>query len=246
MRAVNLIPSDKRHGSGGGLGPVGPGMLVLVGLTVAVVLVVMYVLSGNSISSRQASLASARAQLASEQTLVSRLGSYERFAALAQARAQTIRQIVATRFDWHAALSDLSKVVPANTNLQSLTATVSPSVSINGGSSSLRGAIDAPAFDITGCTSSQDNVARLMSRLRAMNGVTRVTLQSSTDGSSSGTSTSSGGATSTGCGAGPSFHLVVFFAPLASAGAASSAPVGSQQVSTTNTTTSTSTTGGTG
>src|SRR5207302_1301314 len=97
-----------------------------------------------------------------------------------QARAQTVHELASTRFDWHAALEDLTKVVPTNTTLQSLSATVSPTTSAAGGSSGaaggIRGAINSPAFEMTGCTGNQDEVAQLMSRLRLINGVTRVTL----------------------------------------------------------------------
>lgn len=224
MRAINLIPRDARRGSGivqSGM-PSGPGYLLLIGLAVALVFVTLIVTTDNTISSRRARLASLRSQLASEQALAGRLASYQRFEQLAQERAQTVRSIVQGRFDWQAAMSDLSKVVPASTALQSLSATVSPSTSAGGAAtSSLRGAISAPAFDITGCTQSQDDVARLMSRLRTINGVTRVTLQSSTEstGTPSAATTSPTPTSSTGpatCGNGPSFHLVVFFSPLPS------------------------------
>src|SRR5947209_14149906 len=181
-------------------------------------MVVIAVLESNTVSDRRAKLATVKSALAAEQVLAGRLASYQRFAQLAQARAETVRQIVTGRFDWKASLSDLSKVVPSNTSLQSLIASVSPtSSSGSSAGSSLRSAISAPAFDITGCTKTQDDVARLMSRLRTMNGVTRVTLQTSSKqaGSQSGVSTTAGApAAAAGCVNGPSFHLVVFFTPL--------------------------------
>lgn len=233
MKAVNLIPADTRR-AGATLKalPQGPGYLILGVLVIAVALVTVTVLTNNTISSRQAKLTSLHAQLTAEQALASRLASYQRFAQLAAARAQTVRQIISTRFDWHSALSDLSKVVPADTSLQSLSATVSPNSSAGTGSSSaLRSDISSPAFDITGCTRTQDDVARLMSRLRTMDGVTRVTLQDSAKqgGAQAGVSPSSPGAGSGTCVNGPSFHLVVFFSPLATA--AAPAP-GTQTVST--------------
>jgi Tfp pilus assembly protein PilN len=251
--AVNLIPGDARRARGprAGLPQLGPGYIVLAVLVIAVVFVTIAVTTNNTISSRQAQLTSVRAQLAREQALANQLASYQKFAALAQARAQTVRQIISGRFDWHAALSDLSKVVPANTTLQSVNASVSSTAGSGAGTSSLRSAIPAPAFDITGCTATQDDVARLMSRLRTMNGVTRVTLQSSVKGGQSvaaATSTSTAGTAS--CASGPSFHLVVFFEPLSLPTAttspvpASTAPAGSS-VTTTPSGTSTVRIGGT-
>jgi hypothetical protein len=91
---------------------------------------------------------------------------------------------------------------------------------------SLRDALPGPAFEMKGCTATQDDVARLMSRLRLINGVTRVTLadslkQDSAQGGSTVASTpaTSGGGSGAGCGANaPSFDLVVFFQPLPGAG----------------------------
>jgi len=234
MRAVNLLPREAQRRVGGvrtGL-PSGPGYIVLVVLAIAVAFVTVLVITDNTISSRRTQLASLRSQLAAEQALAARLASYQRFQQLAQERAQTVRDIIQGRFDWHAALRDLSKVVPGDTALQSLSATVSPSTSAGGANaSSLRGAISAPAFDITGCTASQDDVARLMSRLRTMNDVTRVTLQSSTEasGTQTGAATSSGGSGT--CTNGPSFHLVVFFSPIPSIAPAGTTAAGGIQTS---------------
>jgi Tfp pilus assembly protein PilN len=159
---------------------------------------------------------------------VSRLGSYASFQKLASTRVQTVEGIAATRFDWNTALTGLSRVVPANTSLQSLTATVAPGASAGGtgggSSASLRGAISSPAFELVGCTSSHDDVARLMSRLRLIEGVTRVTLgdsvKSGRSQSGAGVSSAAGSSGSAvGCGANkPTFDLVVFFQPLNGAG----------------------------
>lgn len=230
MRAVNLIPSDSRRGgrSVGGRRRGGPAYLIIAGLVVAVLLMTVYVLTGNTISERQAKVASLQVEAAQERALATRFVNYTSFASLAQARAQTVLTIATARFDWHAALSDLSKVVPANTSLQSLFGSVVPGASVSGSgagsdsSSSLRGDISSPAFELTGCTKSQDDVARLMSRLRLINGVTRVTLGDSVKSGSTqaGAAVSSSGSGAAGCGSNaPTFDIVVFFSPLPAAGA---------------------------
>jgi Tfp pilus assembly protein PilN len=252
VKAVNLIPADAQRGRGVQLGslPSGPGAIVLGILAVALALVTVYVLTANSISERKVTLATDQAQLTTVKAEAAELSQYSDFAQLAQARIQTIREIATSRFDWHASLADLSKVVPADTSLQSLVGTVSPDTGVGGASSagsgagSLRSAIDAPAFELSGCTKTQDDVARLMSRLRLMNGVTRVTLADSTKsaGAQAGASVASGsaaGATaSQGCGANtPSFDLVVFFQPLP--GATPTATAGTATTVGTTSTTST-------
>ena len=221
MRAVNLIPADSR-GRGGSRGA-STGMAlpvyVLLGfLGAAVALVTLYVLANNSISSRTATLNNLKAQVTQEQAAMTRLGEFTKFASLAQTRVSTVKAIAAARFDWHAALSDLAKVVPANTTLQTVSGTVVPGASAggSGGGGALRSDITAPAFELTGCTTSQDDVARLISQLRLINGVTRVTFSNS---QASGASGSSAGGSSQGCRAGgPTFDLVVFFQPVPNAG----------------------------
>ena len=216
MKAVNLIPSDSRRGGvSPSLGRLGPGHAVLGVLAIALGFVTLYVVTSNTISDRTAQLASLKQQVSQIQAAAARLNSYAQFEKLAQARETTVRQIAGTRFDWHGALSDLSRVVPANASLQSLSATTSTGVSggaSSGAGSNVRGDINAPAFQLTGCTGTQDEVAQLVSRLRLINRVTRVTLESSAKAAGgSGSSTASGGCPANG----PSFNLVVFFQPVA-------------------------------
>ncbi len=226
MRAVNLIPADSRGGSGSrgpSTGMQVPVYVLLGFLAAAVALVTIYVLANNSIASRTVKLNNLKTEVAQEQAAVSRLGEFTKFAALAQTRISTVHSIAAARFDWHAALSDLSKVVPANVTLGSVVGTVVPGANTGGGGSggtgNLRSSISAPAFELTGCTRSQDDVAKFMSQLRLINGVTRVTISDSQMSSSASAPSSSG--SSQGCGANaPSFDLVVFFSPVANAGAA--------------------------
>ena len=228
----------------------------MIGLLVVVLgLVTLYVMASNDVSQRQGELAGAQQQLNKAQALAAQLNGYTQFAALATARVQTVKQIAAGRFDWERALSDLSKVVPANTSLTSLSATVSPSSNAAGGASAstggLRGDITSPAFELQGCTASQDDVARLMSRLRLMRGVTRVTLADSIKQASATPATpvtSSSSATPGGCGvSGPTFDLVVFFQPLPPVAAATAgAPGAVPAAGTPPSTGSTGSTGATG
>jgi Tfp pilus assembly protein PilN len=246
MRAVNLIPADSRGGSGArgpSTGMQVPVYVLLGFLAAAVALVTIYVLTNNSIASRTAKLNNLKIEVAQDQAAAARLGEFTKFAALAQTRITTVRSIAAARFDWHAALSDLSKVVPANTTLQSVTGTVVPGAtsggSGSGGTGGIRGAVTAPAFELSGCTRSQDDVAKLMSQLRLINGVTRVTISDSQMSNSTATPSTGSGQ---GCGQNaPSFDLVVFFEPVANAG-----PSGVTSVAgATATTAGATTTGGT-
>lgn len=246
MKAVNLIPVDSRRGGGrtgsGGL-PQGPAYAFIGVLVVVLAFVTVYVLTSNTISQRKAKVATLQAEANQEHAAAARLSSYASFGQLAQARVQTVRDIADARFEWHSALAQLSKVVPANTSLQSLSGTVAPGAgSSSGGGSGLRSDLSVPAFELTGCTATQDDVARLMSRLRLIDGVTRVTLSASQKSSSeqAGTTVSSSGSGSAGtvgCAANaPTFDLVVFFSPLANAGPTGITGVSAQPVSNTTTT----------
>jgi Tfp pilus assembly protein PilN len=217
MKAVNLIPRESRTNRGVSPRSLGPGHAVLAVLVIAVAFVAIYVLSKNTISDRQSTLAGLTSQVSQTQGIASSLQGYVSYEQSAQQRASTVRTIVAARFNWDTALTELSQVVPTGTSLQSLSGTVVPGATVTSGSGSgsgvgtgtLRNVIGVPAFEIRGCTTSQDEVANLISRLRLINGVTRVTLSDSQkDDTSSG-----------GCRVNtPGFDLVVFFTAIPNAG----------------------------
>jgi Tfp pilus assembly protein PilN len=236
MKAVNLIPSETRRVrvSGPAIGKLGAAHVLLALLAVAVAFVTIDVLTSNTIANRKAQIASLQTEVAQVQAEASHLANYVAFEQLATARAATVREIASARFDWHAALTDLARVVPSYSSIQSLFGTVAPGATISGATGSsggsgitaaLRGAISSPAFELTGCARTQDDVARLMSRLRLTNGVTRVTLsdaikQQSSAPAASGSagSSSTSGSSSTGDCAHSKYDMVVFFSPLPNAG----------------------------
>lgn len=215
MRAVNLIPSEAGRGGRGGasLGP----YVVLGVLGLLLAGVVAYVLSNNALVDRRAELASLQTQAQAAQAQADATRPYREFAKLAEARVETVRQLGAARFDWHRAFADLARVMPGDVWLTSLLGTVTTGVSVDGAGSgdtgTLRSALPNPAIELTGCTTGHDEVARLISRLRLMSGVTHVALADSTKDDSG-----SGGGGGTDCRYGhmrfPQFGIVIFFAPL--------------------------------
>ncbi len=243
MRAVNLIPNDSRRASGVSTRSGGSVYVLLGVMAIALAFVTMYVVTVNRIADQKAKIGTLQAQASQAQASAARLAPYVQFAKLAQARADTIRQIASSRFDWQAALGGLSSVVPANTSLQSLAGAL-PGATPGGSaatpaSSALTGSLTGPSIALSGCSDSQDDVARLMSRLRLINDVTQVSLQTSTKSANaqSGAAVSSSGGVGAGCPAGsPSFALNITFAPLASASPGGAAPSGAQAVSSTTST----------
>lgn len=221
MRAVNLIPVEERRGlRGGGSGSGVTSYVVLGVLALVVAMSAAYTLSNRSISDRRAELDSVQAQVDSAQAEVQGYSSYTGFSSLRQKRTETVRSLAASRFDWSHALHELARTIPSNAWLTSLKGTVMPGVSIEGGNSDpLRASLQKPAIEVVGCTTSQDDVAKVISSLRRVDGVERVTLSSSQKLESSSAPTGSAGSTGASdgdCRNGnkrfPQFSMTLFFA----------------------------------
>jgi Tfp pilus assembly protein PilN len=218
MRAVNLIPTDQQRGAGGAAGKSGGGAYILLGaLALIVVLAASYVVAGKSVTDKKAKLAELTQQATAAEAKSASLTSYTRFQSIRAKRVETISQLAASRFDWAHALREVSRVLPENAWLTTLTATTSTSVNVGGGGGNLRSALDVPAIQLQGCTTSQASVAKLIARLRLVDGVQRVSLEDSTKGQeSTGTTvTDTGSAGGGDCRGGhakfPVFNVDVFF-----------------------------------
>jgi Tfp pilus assembly protein PilN len=223
MKAINLLPPDSRTTVKAGATkavatteePAGIGAFVLLGaLAACVVALAAYVLTTNSVKDRQAQLAAVTAQAQSTAQRAAQLKPYADFQQMAETRIQTVKDLAGSRFDWEQALRDISRAIPSDVTLTSLNGSISSGAN-GGGGSSIRGAIDAPAVTLQGCTTGQQQVATLLSRLRAVDGVTRVTLTKSNKPQEVATNAATPDATAlnAGCGTGrpPAFELVMFF-----------------------------------
>jgi Tfp pilus assembly protein PilN len=232
MRAVNLIPVEDRRGLRGGGSGSGVASYIVLGVLAAVVLMsAAYTLTNRSLSERRGELQSVQAQVEDAQSQVQRYSSYTGFTALRQKRTETVRSLASSRFDWSHALHELARTMPANAWLTSLKGTVTPGISIDGGGTDpLRGSLPNPALEVVGCTTSQADVAKVISSLRRVDGVERVSLSSSEkldQGASGGTTGDSGGGGD--CRYGnvhyPQFSMTLFFAtPTTTPSGAQTAP----------------------
>jgi Tfp pilus assembly protein PilN len=254
VRAVNLLPTDLRGASKAtaerGAGPEasgGAGAFVVLGVLAACVAgTAGYVLTENTIKQNQADLAKVASEQQALQAQATKLKPYADFDTTAKARVQTVRDIAGSRFDWEQALRDLSRALPADVTLKTLNGDIATSA--GNSSSPLRSAISAPAITLEGCTTDQTSVARLMARLRDVDGVTRVSLSKSDKAAvASGTSTSATPASGSAldrrnaapCGTGihPSFEVVAFFEHASAA--VSAPPAGTESATPTATPTPT-------
>jgi len=184
VKAVNLIPGDQRTASK----PAAPGTpapvardtpfgayLILGALVLAIVASALYVMTTNSIEQKKAELARAEQEAGTVERQASSLRAFADFKTLADTRITTVGGLAESRFPWPRALDDVSRALPDDVYVSSLDGTTNSGA----GGSSIRGAISAPAIELTGCTSSQASVARMMSGLREIRGVTRVSLSKS-------------------------------------------------------------------
>ena len=229
MKAVNLIPVEARRGGD----RAGGAVYVLLGAMTALVLVAaVWVLLNNQVSDRTAQVEQLRVETVAAQQEAAGLAPFRNFAAMREKRVATVRSLAESRFDWGPVMRKLALVLPRDVSLSSMLGTVAPGVNVGSESgsesSSLRSLLAVPAVELSGCAGSQAQVARTMTRLRLIDGVTRVSLGSTEKNEASATPTNvSDAGSSTGSSPGsddcrrtanmPKFSIVVFFEPEAAA-----------------------------
>lgn len=231
MKAVNLIPGEQRQGAGGLTGRSGGGALIVLGVIAGLAaLVAMYGSAHHHIASQAGEAASLAAQTSAIQARSGRLTPYTEFVAMADQRTQTVSQLVQARFDWSHALHELGRVMPAGASLSSLHGVVgaadatgnsssAPTAAAGGTPASSTPPGSTPVFTLTGCATGQAEVAQALQRLRLIDGVSEVQLQSSTK---SGTGVSSSAASGGGCSGGDAtFTAQIVFTGLPAAPAQS-------------------------
>lgn len=192
MRPVNLIPTEERSGERKPMRS-GPLAYIVVGALFAVLLgVTLLVVTDNQISDRKAEIASLESQTATVRARAQALSAYTQFQSVSEQRTATITSLADSRFDWERVMRELALVLPDDVWITNLSATSSPNTSSEGGASvSLRSGIAGPALELTGCASGQEAVAGFVQALKDIDGVTRVGMQASSLGDSSGGESSS-------------------------------------------------------
>jgi Tfp pilus assembly protein PilN len=188
MRAVNLLPADATRGRRWGAGDRGDAKRVLI--TAAVVaavllaaLVAAFVHAHSSVADKQETLAGLEQQVVAAQA---KAAAVQAARASSQARRVAVTEVNSKRITWEQVLRDLSRVLPANVWLQNLqaqlptptvgastTSTASPPTTTTTGTT-------PTAFVVTGFTSSQKGVARVIDRLSVLPWLSDVSLQTST------------------------------------------------------------------
>jgi hypothetical protein len=243
MRAVNLIPSEDRAGSAIGGGRSGGGAYAVLGVAGGLaILALLYGMAKHQISDRQAQAASLTARAQHVESEAAQLAPYTSFMALREQRMHAVSELIDARFDWAHAFQEISRVLPADVSVSSLDGSVgsgseadsapaastpakpatpaapaaTPTASGAAGVATVASATppgSVPTFTLTGCATSQQEVARTLQHLRLMDGVSEVALQSSTKSGSTAGGSGGGG----GCeGNYPAFTVQISFSPLPS------------------------------
>jgi Tfp pilus assembly protein PilN len=229
MRAVNLIPSESRRGAAAGAGrSEGAIYAVMAVIGGFAILALLYGVARHRVGDRRSRFGATAVQTQRAQAAAGQLTPYTSFLALREQRMQAVSQLVDSRFDWAHAFHEIGRVLPRDASITSLNGAVGPSSTTAAGSSASTSSKSAavasatppgsvPTFTLTGCATSQAEVARTLGRLRLIDGVDEVTLQSSTKAAGQGTSTGAEGCPS----GAPAFNVLVTFDPLPTAPAAS-------------------------
>ncbi len=235
MKAVNLIPVERRVGAGVGLGRSQGGAYAVIGLVCVLgLLVFVYGKAKHEISSDNSQAAKVTTEAEQARSDAGALARYNGLIAESQARTTAAEGLMDQRFDWAHALHELSRVLPSGTSIASLTGTTAAgaepskkSTSSSSGGSSTSGSGSAssqrppaapvtsatpagtvPSVTLTGCANSQTVVAETLQRVRLIAGVKEATLASSVSSTDSGSG-------STSCPSpNPTFTVNVIFEPL--------------------------------
>jgi Tfp pilus assembly protein PilN len=179
MKAVNLIPTDQRRAQASGERK-GGAYVVLGVLAVLLVMAVAYVMTANSVNSNKSDAQKAKRQADSLEAKAAQLENYTDFASIKQQRLTAVVAAAKTRFDWERLMREVSRVMPADSWLQTTQASVlgDPSgaaVPVTDPAAAPTG----PQATFVGCTPKQSEVAKILVRLRSLHRVTDVELNES-------------------------------------------------------------------
>jgi Tfp pilus assembly protein PilN len=197
MRAVNLLPAQHRRRVPTG-GRSGSAYVVLGLLGLVLAATVVYVVTANLVTAREDEAARVAQEADAAEAEAASLAPFGAFEALKTSRLATVSAIAQGRLDWERMMRELALVIPRDAWLAEVEAAVAPEEGTEEGATAPTDtdAPPSPAATLTGCAKSQPTVARMMVRLRRLNGATDVSLEESARTPPESTSGSTGAAAS--------------------------------------------------
>lgn len=180
MKRMNLLPPELRPRAGA---RAGSAYIVVAALAAAVaaMLAYGYVLSG--VRSDETELASLQSETEHAQATAAALSPYGQFATMKDRREESVRLVADTRFDYERLTRELARILPHGVwvgHLEVGPAAPSQEVMDAGADSQVATTPLPPAMTVSGCAPTQDAVADTLDRMRAITGMTNVSLGSST------------------------------------------------------------------
>lgn len=172
MRPVNLLPARYRPRKSGGADS--KSAYVALGALAALVLAVFaYVMTANSVSSRNSQIAEARQHIAAAETQSVTLQGFGDFAGIKEARLAAVKDLATSRLDWERLFRELAHVMPEGVWLTKFQAQAGET---DGG-----GAV-GPVANLEGCADNHERIADVMVRLRELHAAEDVELTSTSAG----------------------------------------------------------------
>ena len=162
MSQVNLLPPDilaaqrQRRLAG---------VVVLAGLGVIVLIVAFYVIQLNSLGGVRDDIEAAEQNNAGLQREIDNLQEFEVLRSQAQQKQELLNEVLADEISFSGILMDISRVIPSDAALTSLTAAAQEPTPTTGGATLLTGRID-----VAGIALDYDTIASWLMRLERIRG----------------------------------------------------------------------------
>jgi hypothetical protein len=211
MRPVNLIPEELRPRVPGE-GDVRVAYGVLGALALILVMVLVSISYSNKLATITDETAAIQAEADSHQASASSIVvTPDTVAGEVANRTLLVGGLAETRFPWGTALYDLSRSLPEDVTLDTITAASTGT----GGTDAKGNAISGASLALAGCTSGWVGYSRFMTWLKTMPGVANVVSSQSAIGASSTGGDATGVNRTKNCGPAPlTFALSVYYDPL--------------------------------
>jgi Tfp pilus assembly protein PilN len=184
VRAVNLLPGG--DASGGRKVPPLPVLAGCIGMVViSALLAVMFLSASSGVAKKQQALEQVQAEYAAIPAPTPASPVVAQLPQERQTRVTALATVLGQRIAWDRLLREVSQVVPSDVWLIALNA-LAPAVSSPGAATPAGGGAPQQSFMVTGCTYSQDSVARFLARLSVVPDLDSMTLGKSSTGTGGG------------------------------------------------------------